>query len=239
MKHPDYGIDAPGVVRNLLIAGLVLVVCSFLVPPFTISGITFNLNTMEEIMGVILIAEAALMLLYSKYGKFHHRDRMLHMVHWKGNETVLDVGTGAGLLMIGAAKKLATGRSVGIDIWSTKDLSGNTAKKALDNAAMEGVAESVEVRNENICNTSFGNASFDVVLSNLCLHNIADKMERQKACREIARILKPGGVAVISDFKNTAEYSKEFSKAGLSIEKKLTSYLKTFPPLTVIKARKT
>ena len=43
------------------------------------------------------------------------------MIPWRGNETVLDVGTGRGLLMIGAARRLTTGISVGIDIWSAKD----------------------------------------------------------------------------------------------------------------------
>jgi len=33
------------------------------------------------------------------------------LVSWQGNETVLDVGTGRGLLMIGAAKKLTTGKA--------------------------------------------------------------------------------------------------------------------------------
>jgi arsenite methyltransferase len=37
-------------------------------------------------------------------------------------ENVLDVGTGQGLLMNGAAKHLTTGKSIGIDIWISKDL---------------------------------------------------------------------------------------------------------------------
>ena len=69
------------------------------------------------------------MILYSKFGKFRHRDRMLKMVNWKGDEIVLDVGTGRGLMMIGAARKLTSGKSVGIDIWSKKDLSGNSMEK--------------------------------------------------------------------------------------------------------------
>jgi arsenite methyltransferase len=51
------------------------------------------------------------MLAYSL--KLNIRDRMLDMIHWKGNETVLDTGTGRGLLAIGAAKRLRaeTGRA--------------------------------------------------------------------------------------------------------------------------------
>jgi cyclopropane fatty-acyl-phospholipid synthase-like methyltransferase len=61
------------------------------------------------------------MLLYARWGKFRHRDRMLNMVSWRGGEQVLDVGTGRGLLLIGAARRLSTGKSTGIDVWSAKD----------------------------------------------------------------------------------------------------------------------
>ena len=50
------------------------------------------------------------MVLYSKFMKFRHRDKMLGMVNWRGDERVLDVGTGAGLLLVRAAKKLNTGK---------------------------------------------------------------------------------------------------------------------------------
>ena len=62
------------------------------------------------------------MVVYSKFMKFRHRDNMLGMVNWRGDERVLDVGTGAGLLLIGAAKKLNTGKATGVDVWSTVDL---------------------------------------------------------------------------------------------------------------------
>ena len=65
------------------------------------------------------------MLLYSLKGKFRHRDRMLALAQLRGDENVLDIGTGRGLLLVGAAKRLTTGRAVGLDIWKTSDLSDN------------------------------------------------------------------------------------------------------------------
>jgi arsenite methyltransferase len=73
------------------------------------------------------------MMIYSKIGKFRHRDRMLDSVAWAGQERVLDVGAGRGLLLAGAAKKLTTGRAVGIDIWNQEDLSGNNMENLLRN----------------------------------------------------------------------------------------------------------
>ncbi|MBW4443379.1 MAG: methyltransferase domain-containing protein [Plectolyngbya sp. WJT66-NPBG17] len=66
---------------------------------------------------------------------------------------------------------------------------------------------------------SFADDSFDVVLSLLCLHNIAGETEREIACHEIARVLKPAGTALLSNYTNTAEYAKALAQAGLNVEK--------------------
>src|SRR4051794_2947979 len=98
MAKPNYGIDAPGVIRNLAIAAIILfVVCT----PNHWGPLRFSANSRLTMLitGAICGIEAALMLLYAKVGKFSHRDRMLAKVDWKGSERVLDVGTGRGLLL--------------------------------------------------------------------------------------------------------------------------------------------
>ena len=82
--------------RNLLIIGLLLLGCSLFIqdewfPPF--SAILRNSFLMPAIC---LIIAGLLMLLYAKSGKFKHRDRLLNLYPWKGNEEVLDIGTGGG-----------------------------------------------------------------------------------------------------------------------------------------------
>ena len=235
---PEYGVDAPGVVATLGICGISALALSFVLPELHVGKAIVSIGISFRWMGSFLAAESALMLLYSKVLKFRHRDRMLDMVQWRGDEHVLDVGTGRGLLMIGAAKRLRTGRAVGIDVWSTKDLSGNDSEATLRNAQLEGVADKIEIKTEDATKMSFAAATFDVVLSNLCLHNIEDGKMRNQAVREIARVLRPGGVAVISDFKKTAEYQKQFRDCGLEVKRTLPALLDTFPPLRVVIARK-
>jgi ubiquinone/menaquinone biosynthesis C-methylase UbiE len=58
------------------------------------------------------------------------------------------------------------------------------------------------------------------------------------ACKEIFRILKTGGEAIISDYKHTGEYKKEFEDLGMKVKKVGTYFFSTFPPLTIIKAIK-
>lgn len=239
MKKLNYGIDAPIVIRNLLLIGFVLLLCSLFLPTDLFPPISILVKNISLFPAISLILAGVLMLAYAKFGKFKHRDRMLNLYEWKGNENVLDVGTGLGLLMIGAAKKLTTGKSIGIDIWNVEDLSNNTLHQTKQNVIVENVIDRTEILSQNILQTSFKDSSFDVVMSNLCLHNIYDKTQRETACKEISRILKDNGVVIISDFKHTKEYQKVFKKVGMIVEKIGTYYLDTFPPLTIIRARKT
>jgi len=237
-EKPDYGIDAPTVVRNLLLAAAAAVVIAAVFPRFTVGQVTFVLNPGLFYTAAGMAVPALLMLHYSKAGKFRHRDRMLAKVQWTGNETVLDVGAGRGLLLIGAAKKLSTGHATGIDIWSTVDLSGNTPQAVEKNIALERVDGRASVRSEDARKMSFPDGSIDVVLTNACIHNIHPGAGRRQACREIARVLKPGGVAVVSDFQHVRAYARELRNAGLSVEVGPLGWFTTFPPLRVLVARK-
>ena len=106
------------------------------------------------------------------------------------------------------------------------------------NIELEGVGDRANALSEDARNLSTPDASFEVVLSNVWLHNINEAAGRAKACSEIARVLKPGGVAVISDYKLMREYEAEFKKCGLVVEMCPLDWTGTFPPLRILVARK-
>jgi arsenite methyltransferase len=234
----DYGIDAPSVIRNLMVCGVAAIALALLFPQFRAGSVIFILYPGMIWTGACFIVPAVLMLLYAKVGKFRHRDQMLGCVPWTGHERVLDVGTGRGLLLAGAAKKLTTGRAVGIDIWNAEDLSANTVANLVRNLEAEGVRDKAEIQSEDARKMSFADSDFDVVLSNLCLHNIYDERGREQACEEIARVLKPSGVAVISDFRHMRAYGNTFQRLGLEVRHLPLSFVATFPPLRILTARK-
>ena len=236
-SKPDYGIDAPSVVRNLLVIGAALIISGLVFPIVHVGHVTVLWRLSSVWSGSSCLVSGILMLLYAKLGKFRHRDLMLNMLHWRGDERVLDVGTGRGLLLIGAARRLTTGTGIGIDIWSTKDLSSNSLERAQANIDIEGVRDKVNLKSDDARKLSFPDASFDVVLSNLCIHNIPEAEGRAQACREIARVLKPGGVALISDFINTGAYQQTFASCGLKVSRTQINPF-TFPWLRVVRAEK-
>jgi arsenite methyltransferase len=233
----SYGVDAPGVIRNLFIAGLVAIIISIFFPVIQIGSVTIIASGFIWI-GIGFAAGGVLMLAYSLSGKYKHRDRMLNLIKWTGTEQVLDIGTGKGLLMIGAAKKLTTGKSTGIDIWNSADLTGNNVEAALNNAVTEGVKDKIEVLNENVMTMSFADETFDVILSNMCLHNIYNKEGRMTACREITRVLKTEGEAIIADFRHMKEYKGNFNELGLQTTLLPANYFTTFPAVGILVVKK-
>ncbi len=218
MNKINYGFDAPAIMRNLIIFGILVPVIGFSIPYFSDNTILKYISFLVVAVGIVLLILGTSMYVYGIKGKFLMRDFILNKVAWKGNENVLDIGTGRGVYMIGAAKRLTTGKSIGIDIWRTEDLSGNNVENALKNAELENVSDKIEIRNEDARQLSFQDNTFDVILSMWCIHNIEDKAEQEKACFEIARVLKPNGTALIGEFIPTHDYAKYFEKAGLKVK---------------------
>jgi arsenite methyltransferase len=241
---PDYGIDAPNVLRTLFLIGLACLGFAAFGPcVIHIGQVDFLPRPMLIGTGTLLLIEALLFLLYVKVGKFHHRDRMLSLHPWRGDEQVLDVGCGRGLLLAGAAKRLAalngSGAATGIDIWSKVDMGGNSEAATRHNLQLEGISDRCTLLGVPAQEMPFPDAAFDVIVSNLCLHNIYDRETRRQAVQQIARVLKPGGVTILSDYKLTGEYAKHLRETGFQVERQWGNPLYTFPPLRIVVARKT
>ena len=237
---PDYGVDAPNVLRNLLLFGTVLLILAFLLPHhIRVGNARIGIFPSLLLSGAFLLVEGVLMLLYVKFGKFRHRDFLLSLHTWRGDEQVLDVGCGRGLLLAAVAKRLSgSGHATGIDIWSNVDMGGNSEAATRRNLEMEGVAQRCDLASAPAQDMEFADSSFDVVVSNLCIHNIYDKSSRTAALAQIVRVLKPGGVAILSDYKLTGEYAAYLAAAGFAVERRWGSLLTTFPPLRVVIAKK-
>jgi len=105
-------------------------------------------------------------------------------------ETVLDLGSGPGLDALLAAKQVGpTGRVVGVDMTS------EMLERARATAARAGASQ-VEFRQGRLEALPVDDASVDAVTSNCVINLVPDKAA---VFREVARVLRPGGRAVIAD----------------------------------------
>jgi ubiquinone/menaquinone biosynthesis C-methylase UbiE len=231
----DYGIDAPLVVRNLIIAAvLCLLLALLLLAKLLGTWIGDILGSVLLISFLTLSFTAGYMVWTSKIAKYHERDRILDLVSLKGSETILDVGCGRGLLLNGAARRLFSGEAVGIDVWQKKDQSGNDPHVTRANAMVEGVAARIEIITSDMRKMPFRNNRFDTIVSNIAIHNLSSLEERRMALREIIRVLKPGGRFAIGDFRNTSEYARYFANVGVRDIQKVGLHYRTFPPVQII-----
>lgn len=213
----DYGLDAPIVVRRMFSRGgwsLALGLALYLMNRQEYPGPAEHLLTALGLIGLTFVGVGAFMVWSSRIGKLRLRDKLLDALQLKGDEKILDVGCGRGLLLIGAAKRLKAGKATGIDIWSQEDLSANSADATKLNAKIEGVSDRVRIENGDARKLVYPDSHYDGVMSSLTIHNISDSSEREQAVREMWRVLKPGGRMLIYDIFRTGEYAKILREIG-------------------------
>jgi arsenite methyltransferase len=204
-RKGSYGIDAPYLLpipALLIVANLVQGVVSGTVWPF--------------VAAAAVTACAGCGLYASRRGKFVVWAELLNGLNWRGDERVLDLGCGRGAVLLLAAQHLTTGRAVGVDLWKGGDQSGNSAQATRRNADAEGVADHVELHTADMTALPFEDNSFDLVVSNVAVHNVKGRAGREQVIGEAVRVLRPGGRLMIADLWGTRQYQAHLARLGVT-----------------------
>jgi SAM-dependent methyltransferase len=203
LRAVRFGIDAPHVPAILGAAGL-----AFLVGGLLLDNLWFGLP------GVILLIQTALYLHTTLRGKHLVWARLLDDANLAGDEVALDLGCGRGAVLLALADRLPRGRAHGVDLWRSVDQSGNDESATRANAVAVGVGERIELHTADISDLPFDDATFDLVVSSLAIHNIKDAKVRSTVIDEALRVLRPDGRLIIADFRHVADYAERLRTLG-------------------------
>ena len=202
----NYGVDAPYVPIISFVAAIAMVVYGFVQVGFS-RWITFAI-------ALLLFGQVVSYMYTTTKGKFVLWERIFGQLNLTGAARILDVGCGRGMVVITGLRAFPSAQGVGVDLWRSRDQSGNDPATTTANAQANGLADRLELRTEDMSDMHVASASFDVVTANVAIQNIKDRELRRKTIDQIHAATKPGGQIRIVDIQYVKQYAEDLATAG-------------------------
>jgi len=212
-KIINYGIPLSSIIFRIILNSLIFLIIIFII-------FTFNFNFYLIGLGIIVLF---FILFYSiiqfeknfqEFRKFI-LEKMLMIADIRGNETILDLGTGSGFLAVNFGKKIKNGKIIGLDRYNIRynsyfkkiiyifkiNFFNNNYKQAKLNADLENVGDKCNFISMNLSKIiDFPNEYFDIILSSQFLYCLSIN-NQINIFKEVDRILKPKGKIIFFESK--------------------------------------
>ena len=117
------------------------------------------------------------------------RDRIVALGRPRGGDTVVDLGSGTGLLALAFASRAST-------VWAVD--SSAAMNEYLDAKAASAGLTNLQTVLASVISLPLVDGTADLVVSNYCLHELPHS-DKELALAEAMRVLKPGGRLLIAD----------------------------------------
>lgn len=182
----------------LLIAWIILIII----------GVLFHQIMVVAVISSVLSILILLMLLFLFYayyqlspsgGNLQGRVSALvtNKISTDSTGRLLDIGCGSGVLSVELAVKCENLEVHGIDYWGS--MWGYSKEKCEDLAKKYNVAERIKFERASASALPFADETFDIVISNMVFHEVADAKDKREVIKEALRVLKGGGQFVFQD----------------------------------------
>lgn len=144
------------------------------------------------------IGLAAMNIIIKKKDSEFQSVEILSKIH---SPRVLDIGCGTGRTAIKIARSLPKGGYLnGIDIYNVNAISGNSLATVNQNAELEGASDKSTFQYGSATEIPFEDNKFHIVNLSSVLHEVHDYECKERAMKEIHRVLKPKGFLLIGEW---------------------------------------
>jgi len=173
-----------------------------------IISIVFHKFSTVVIISIILSVLMTLLILYFSYAYYklspkggniqsHVSGLVTERIDKTSTGRLLDIGCGSGILSVELALKCPDLKINAIDYWGS--MWGYSKEKCERLAKDYKVSDRISFERASASSLPFDNEIFDIVISNMVFHEVADTKDKREVIKEALRVLKEGGQFVFQD----------------------------------------
>lgn len=183
---------------RMITVWIALVIIGVIFHPYKLVTLIFGIASVV-LLGMILLFYYAYYKFSTSGGDIQGRvsDLVTQKIAIDSSGRLLDIGCGSGVLSVELALKCPQLTIQAIDYWGS--MWGYSKEKCEDLAEKYGTSDRICFEKGSASTLPFADETFDIVISNMVFHEVADAKDKREVIKEALRVLKKGGQFVFQD----------------------------------------